>query len=311
VERKYIYFSEIERFGYTLQCIALTEEECKKAMVAEYVKVYKRENGTDPEEAYKWMEANKNRENIEINAFKCRNNESLYSYFYQCFNSEEFPSKESALQFSGTMNTKSIYFPFNQDLYNFYIEIWFHTDLLTQEDKPLYTKYFFATNNHHMYYDINTQQFTLKVYNEKGVSSTFNLMQKIYYFGWNHLIFYSHENVVKDSILTTFTVSLANNLIDVGTIEGRSTANKICFCNKDTNCCDRLTEITWMDIFIKEIKVWYSNFAQYYTINDYDKYNFIIPGGLLQMYNLTAASLDQNIKKLYKRKKYCDRFKTS
>ena len=49
-----------------------------------------------------------------------------------------------------------------------------------------------------------------------------------------------------------------------------------------------------MDIFIKEIKVWDSNFAQYYTINDYDKYNFIIPGGLLQMYNLTSASLDQN-----------------
>ena len=231
---------------------------------------------------------------MEINTFQCRNNESLYSYFYQCFDTEEFPSKDSALQFSGTMNTKSIYFPLNQDLYNFYIEIWFHTDLLTQEDKPLYTKYFFTTNNHHMYYDVNTQQFTLKVYNIKGTSSTFNLNQKIYYYGWNHLIFYSHEKLVKDSILTTFTVSLANNLIDVGTIDGRSTANKICFCNKDTNCCDRLIGVTWMDLFIKEIKVWDSNFVNYYTINDYDKYNFIIPGGLLQMYNLTAAVMDQN-----------------
>ena len=29
-----------------------------------------------------------------------------------------YPAKESALQFSGTMNTKSIHFPLNQDLYN-------------------------------------------------------------------------------------------------------------------------------------------------------------------------------------------------
>ena len=233
-------------------------------------------------------------QNIELKDFKCRENESFYSYFYQCLDSKEYPPNESGLQFSGTMNTKSIYFPMNQDLYNFYIEIWFHPDLLTQEDKPLYTKYFFATNNHHMYYDIKTQQFMLKVYNDKGTASTFNLNQKIYYFGWNHLIFYSHENVVKNVILTTFTVSVANNLIDVGTIEGRSTANKICFCNEDLNCCDRLSKITWMDMFIKEIKVWDSNFAQYYTMNDIDKYKYIIPGGLLQMYNLSASSIDQN-----------------
>ena len=233
-------------------------------------------------------------QNINIKDFKCRENESVYSYFYQCFDSKEFPTQESALQFSGTMNTKSIYFPLNQDLYNFYIEIWFHPDLLTQEDKPLYTKYFFATNNHHMYYDIKTQQFTLKVYNIKGTASTFNLNQKIYYSGWNHLIFYSHENIVKGSILTTFTVSLANNMLDIGTIDGRSTANKICFCNGDLNCCERLSGVTWFDMFIKEIKVWDSRFAQYYTLNDYDKYSFIIPGGLLQMYNLTAAAIDQN-----------------
>ena len=198
------------------------------------------------------------------------------------------------MQFSGTMNTKSIYFPLNKDLYNFYIEIWFHPDLLTQEDKLLYTKYFFTTNNHHMYYDVNEQKFLLKVYNENGAPSTFNLNQKIYYYGWNHLIFYSHEYVNKDIIYTTFTVALANILIDVGTIEGRSTANKICFCNKDLNCCDRLSGVTWMDMFVKEIKVWDSNFAQYYTINDYDKFSFIIPGGLLQMYNLTAAAINQN-----------------
>ena len=64
-KRKYIYFSEIERFGYTLQCIALTEEECRKAMIDEYVKTYKYENKTDPKEAYEWMEANKDREDLE------------------------------------------------------------------------------------------------------------------------------------------------------------------------------------------------------------------------------------------------------
>jgi hypothetical protein len=108
------------------------------------------------------------------------------------------------------------------------------------------------------------------------------------------LIFYSHGSSNKGSILTTFTVSVANNLIDVGTIEGRSTANKICFCNKDTFCCDKLTGITWMDMFVTEIKVWDSNFVQYHTINDYDKFKFVIPGGLLQVYNLSAAVLDQN-----------------
>ena len=49
-----------------------------------------------------------------------------------------------------------------------------------------------------------------------------------------------------------------------------------------------------MDMFITEIKVWDSNFVQYHTINDYDKFKFVIPGGLLQVYNLSAAVLDQN-----------------
>ena len=233
-------------------------------------------------------------QNIEINKFKCKENETVFSYFYQCLDQNDYPSEKSGLQFSGTMNTKSIYFPLGQDLYNFYIEIWFHPDLFTQEDKPLITKYFFATNNHQMYYDVDSRQFMIRVYNQRGTQSTFKLNQKIYYFGWNHLIFYSHEQKNKNSILTTFTVSLANNLIDVGTIEGKSSANKICFCNKDTNCCDKLTGVIWMDMFIKEIKVWNAQYVNYYTINDYNKYNFIVPGGLLQMYNLTAAAIDQN-----------------
>ena len=64
-KRKYIYFCEVERFGYTLQCIALTEKECKRAMIDEYVRAYKQQNGTDPEEAYEWMRKNKNRDDIE------------------------------------------------------------------------------------------------------------------------------------------------------------------------------------------------------------------------------------------------------
>ena len=64
-KRKYIWYGEVDRFGYDLQCIALTEKECKRAMIDEYVKIYKKENGTDPEEAYEWMKKNENREDIE------------------------------------------------------------------------------------------------------------------------------------------------------------------------------------------------------------------------------------------------------
>ena len=230
--------------------------------------------------------------NDDIKEFKC--NGTYYSFFYQCLNEEIYPAKESALQFSGTMNTKSIYFPFNNDLHDFYIEMWFHTDLLTQEEPPLYTKYIFMTNNQQIYYDVLKQQFMLKVYNDEGIETSFNLMQKIYYYGWNHLILYTKEELVKGVIYTTFIVSLANNLIEIGTIQGRSSANKICLCNTDTKCCGRVSKAVWFDLFINQIKVWDARYVNYYTINDYDKYSYIIPGGLLQMYNLTSASLDLN-----------------
>ena len=229
-----------------------------------------------------------------IDDFKCKENKSFFSYFYQCYNSEKYPSEESALQFSGTMNTKSIHFPLNQELSNFYIEMWFHPDLLTQETKPFISKYFFATNNHHMYFDVNTQELTLRAYNVNGSTTTFKLNQKIYYFGWNHFIFHAYEEVIKGKLYTRFSLSLANNFIDIGALEGKSTANKICFCTTDDKCCDRLKKLTWMDLFIREIKVWDSIFAQYFTINDFSKYNYIIPGGLLNMYNLTAAAIDHN-----------------
>lgn len=43
-----IWFSEIERFGYTLQCIGNSEKEVLDAMINEYIKVYKKRNGVDP-----------------------------------------------------------------------------------------------------------------------------------------------------------------------------------------------------------------------------------------------------------------------
>ena len=230
--------------------------------------------------------------NEDIKSFQC--NESYYSYFYQCLEIDKYPAKESALQFSGTLNTKSIYFPFNQDLYEFYIEIWFHTDLLTQEEPPLYNKYLFLTNNQQIYYDVIKQQYMLKVFSSEGTNSNFNLMQKIYYYGWNHLILYTKEEIIKSIYYTTFVVSLANNLIEIGTIQGRSSANKICFCNTDKDCCDRVTKALWFDVFVRDIKVWNAKYVNFYTMNDYDKFYYVIPGGLLQHYNLTSASLDQN-----------------
>lgn len=63
--RKYIYFSEMDRFGYTLHCISLTEKECREAMIAEYIRRYKYATDVDPKEAYEWMQANEGKEDIE------------------------------------------------------------------------------------------------------------------------------------------------------------------------------------------------------------------------------------------------------
>ena len=84
-------------------------------------------------------------------------------------------------------------------------------------------------------------------------------------------------------------------MIEVGSIQGRSPANQICFCNTDKDCCGRVTNALWFDLFIREIKVWDSKYVNYYTMNDYDKFSYIVPGGLLHYYNLTAAAMDQNI----------------
>ena len=48
-KRKYIYLAEDECFGYILQCIGLSEEEVKEAMINKNEKKYKEENGIDVE----------------------------------------------------------------------------------------------------------------------------------------------------------------------------------------------------------------------------------------------------------------------
>lgn len=47
-KRKYVYYAEIERFGYTLNVIGLTEEEARDAITKEYVDAFKKENGKHP-----------------------------------------------------------------------------------------------------------------------------------------------------------------------------------------------------------------------------------------------------------------------
>lgn len=48
--KKYIYFCEMERFGYTLQVIGRTEEEAKQTMIDEYIKTYIKCNGCHPKD---------------------------------------------------------------------------------------------------------------------------------------------------------------------------------------------------------------------------------------------------------------------
>ena len=48
-----IYFGEIERFGYNLQCAGNSEAEVRKAMAGEYAAAYKSRNGgCNPEKEY-------------------------------------------------------------------------------------------------------------------------------------------------------------------------------------------------------------------------------------------------------------------
>ena len=51
-KRKYVYWADIERFGYSLNVIGLSENEVKDAITKEYVDAFKKENdGEDPSES--------------------------------------------------------------------------------------------------------------------------------------------------------------------------------------------------------------------------------------------------------------------
>lgn len=47
-----VWTATIERFGYDLFAVGRTEEEARKAVIAEYVRVYKEWNGIDPYKDY-------------------------------------------------------------------------------------------------------------------------------------------------------------------------------------------------------------------------------------------------------------------
>ena len=55
--RKYVYFGEVDRFGYMLECIDTSEEKVRNALIEEYIRVYKQRNGSDPREAFELRES--------------------------------------------------------------------------------------------------------------------------------------------------------------------------------------------------------------------------------------------------------------
>ena len=62
---KYVYYGASERFGYELQCIGLTEEEVRESLINEYVRVYTQRNGSNPKEAYEWVQENQDNEDMD------------------------------------------------------------------------------------------------------------------------------------------------------------------------------------------------------------------------------------------------------
>lgn len=45
-----VFVSQLERFGYTLEAIGRTQKEAESALLSEYYRVYKEENGIAPDE---------------------------------------------------------------------------------------------------------------------------------------------------------------------------------------------------------------------------------------------------------------------
>ena len=231
--------------------------------------------------------------NNNINNFKCTTD--YYTLFYQCLKKDVYNIENSALQFSGTYRTKSIYFPLvsgSTGISNFMVEMWFHPDLHTQPNPPLYKQFIFMSDSHQIYFDMDQQKYLFKSITN-GFVSIHELGFNIYYYGWNHLIISSRTIKVNNVDYTEFNISVANSFSKVDQVAGINTIQKICFCNIDENCCGE-SDVTWLDMFIKDIKLWDLNYVGPYTLFDFDKFSYITPKGLIHWYNLDITNLNNN-----------------
>ena len=228
--------------------------------------------------------------------FQCKS--GYTTLFYQCLDENEYNVDHSALQFSGTYRTKSIYFPLIKDgetpISNYMVEMWFHPDLLTQPNPPLYKQFIFMSDTSQIYFDYELQQYVLKTLTN-GFYSINELGFNIYYYGWNHLILISKPKIVNAARYTEFNVSVANSFSNVDLVSGTNTISKICFCNIDENCCGTESNALWFDMFIKDIKLWDARFVGPFTLFDFGKFNYVIPGGLVHWYKLDIQHLNNDV----------------
>lgn len=231
--------------------------------------------------------------NLNVN-FSC--SASYFKAFYQCFSTASY-SSNSAIQFSGTLNTRSIVIDLNTSRTNFIIEMWIHPDLLYQNIPPLVNSYLLLTNNHQIFYDSISKKYKLSV--KVGVTTkTYDISENLYYYGWNHIVL--SNTLVNSATDTKLQVSFKNNFFDssgnsIGYLPGTTVEiNKICFCNIDTGdkYCGMTTPITWMDVWIKDLRVWDGNYATVWSALDYLKYSTSTPAFLLHYFLFNIANID-------------------
>ena len=227
--------------------------------------------------------------------FKCK--EGFTTLFYQCLNESEYLVKNSGLQFSSTYRTKSIYFPLVKEnespISNYIVQMWFHPDLLTQKNPPIYKQFIFLSDTIQIYFDYDMQQYVLKSLTNNLISIN-ELGMNIYYYGWNHLIIISKTIHRNNAYYTQFNVSLTNSFSNVDLVNGINTISKICFCNIDENCCGSETNATWLDMFVKDLKLWDARYVASKSLFDFQKFSYVIPGGLIHWYKLDVQNLNNN-----------------
>ena len=146
------------------------------------------------------------------------------------------------------------------------------------------------TDKHQLYFDTNDDEYKVKI-TDNNLITTFPLGQKISYYGWNHLIFASLTKLGEQ--LTEISVSVTNTFVSVGSVNGQTNINKLCFCNKDENCCG-VSNVLWMDMFIRELKIWDASIVNENTLFDFDKFTHIVIGGLLYWFPFTIDNMNNN-----------------